>query len=137
MSMLNRILYVDDEADIRTVVQLTLEAGGGLNVVTAGSADEAFEKLANWVPDLMLLDVMMPGTDGPTLLARLRGDPRYRNIPVVFMTAKALPREIEGFKALGALDVIPKPFDPFTLASTLRTIWARHRKAGANPGNAT
>lgn len=129
MSTLKHILYVDDEEDIRTVVQLTLETGGDLNVMTAGSAEEALERLANWSPDLILLDVMMPGTDGPTLLTRLRVDPRYRHIPVVFMTAKALPREVDGFKRLGALDVIAKPFDPFTLAASLRALWIRRQKA--------
>lgn len=133
MSGLKHILYVDDEPDIRTVVQLALEKGGDFNVVTAASAVEAFSRLENWLPDLIVLDVMMPGTDGPALLAQLRTDSRFSHIPVVFMTAKAQPRELEVFKALGVLDVIAKPFDPFTLAANLHAIWIRSHKAADEP----
>jgi two-component system, OmpR family, response regulator len=133
MSSLKNILYVDDEPDIRTVVQLALERSGDFSVVTAASADEALGRLESWRPDLIVLDVMMPGTDGPGLLAQLKKDDRFRHIPVVFMTAKAQPRELESFKALGALGVIAKPFDPFTLAAELHALWTRGRKSSVRP----
>ena len=78
-------------------------------------------------PDLILLDVMMPGLSGPSTLERLRADPATAAVPVIFMTAKVQPHEIAEYKTLGALDVIPKPFDPVTLADTVKSIWSRAR----------
>ena len=75
------------------------------------------------VPDLVLLDVMMPGMDGPTTLGHLRERPEFTDIPVVFITAKVQATEVEYFKSLGAVDVIAKPFDPVTLASQVQAIW--------------
>jgi CheY-like chemotaxis protein len=78
------------------------------------------------LPDLVLLDVMMPYVDGPETLARLRADPALAPVPVVFVTAKTLPSEMERFRALGALDVIAKPFDPMRLLDQVQTLWERH-----------
>jgi CheY-like chemotaxis protein len=79
--------------------------------------------LPDITPDLVLLDVMMPGTDGPTTLQRMRADPRFANIPVVFVTAKAIPAEVARFRGLGAVAVIAKPFDPMQLGQQIVTIW--------------
>jgi CheY-like chemotaxis protein len=79
--------------------------------------------LPDITPDLVLLDVMMPGTDGPTTLQRMRADPRFANIPVVFVTAKAMPAEVARFRELGAVAVIAKPFDPMQLGQQIATIW--------------
>ena len=76
---------------------------------------------AKWRPDLILLDVMMPVMDGPATLRRLRENPQTADIPVVFMTARAQTRELDHFKSLGAAGVIVKPFDPMTLAASLRS----------------
>jgi HPt (histidine-containing phosphotransfer) domain-containing protein len=76
--------------------------------------------VADWMPDIMLLDVMMPVMDGATTLASLRSNPRTADIPVVFMTARAQSRELDLFRSLGAIGVIPKPFDPMTLAASVR-----------------
>ena len=122
---LNKILYVEDEADIRTVAQLALEMVGGFTLEVCGNGEEAVRTGPIFNPDLILLDVMMPGMDGPTTLAALRQHPSLQNTPVIFMTAKVQPKEIQGYKELGALDVIAKPFDPMTLAEQVRTIWAR------------
>lgn len=122
---LKRILYVEDEPDIQAVARLALEALGGFEVEVCGSGQEALEKAPSWLPQLILLDVMMPGMDGPGTLAKLRAIPSLSTIPVIFMTAKAQPSEILAYQAMGALDVIPKPFDPMTLAATVKTIWAR------------
>jgi diguanylate cyclase (GGDEF)-like protein len=120
-----RILYVEDEPDIRQVAQMALEGVGGFTVHACSSGAEALSVLPQFKPDLILLDVMMPGIDGPTTLARLRELPGAEGIPAVFMTAKVQPHEIAELKAIGALDVIPKPFDPMTLSQTVGSIWAR------------
>lgn len=119
------ILYVEDEPDIQHVVKLALETVGGMQLTVCSSGPEAIARAAAVPIDLILLDVMMPQMDGPTTLMHLRKIPMLTQTPVVFMTAKAQPSEIAYFKSLGALDVIAKPFDPMTLATTLRAIWAR------------
>jgi two-component system, OmpR family, response regulator len=125
-SALTRILYVEDEADIQAVARLALEAVGGFTVRICSSGEEALREAARFSPELILLDVMMPGMDGPTTLARLREQAPFARTPVVFMTAKVQPAEVAQFKSLGALDVIPKPFDPMVLAGQVRAIWERH-----------
>lgn len=124
-STLNTILYVEDEPDIRTVAQLALETVGGFTLKVCGNGEEAVLAGPSFKPDLLLLDVMMPGMDGPTTLAALRKAPSLKDTPVIFMTAKVQPSEIQQYRDLGALDVIAKPFDPMTLADQVRDIWAR------------
>lgn len=124
---LERILCVEDEPDIQEVTRLALEMVGGYQVMICGSGQEALDKANGFAPDLILLDVMMPDMDGPTTLRHLRSDPATSNIPVVFLTAKAQPAEIEHFRTLGALDVISKPYDPLNLAARLNDIWNRSR----------
>lgn len=120
---LQRILYVEDEVDIRTVAKLALEAVGGFEVVVAASGDEALICVRDFVPDLLLLDVMMPGMDGPATLHALRALSETESVPAIFMTARALPGELAALKAEGALGVITKPFDPMALADQLRAFW--------------
>ncbi|MBT9591485.1 MAG: response regulator [Thiobacillus sp.] len=122
---LSTILYVEDEPDIRTVARLALETVGGFTLRVCGSGEEAVEAGPAFKPDLLLLDVMMPGMDGPTTLAALRENPALKETPVIFMTAKVQPSEIQRYRDLGALDVIAKPFDPMTLADQVRNIWKR------------
>lgn len=122
---LKRILYVEDEPDIQTVAQLALEAVGGFTLETCSSGAEALEKIDAFNPQLILLDVMMPGMDGPTTLGRLREMPKFAATPVIFMTAKVQPSEVASYKQIGAVDVIPKPFDPMTLASQVQDVWTR------------
>jgi two-component system, OmpR family, response regulator len=117
---MTRILYVDDEPDIREVAAMSLELDPALEVRSCASGYEALDMAAEWKPALILLDVMMPGMDGPTTFGRLRERPTTAEIPVVFITARAQAREADGFLALGAAGVIPKPFDPLTLAATVR-----------------
>jgi len=120
---LQSILYVDDEPDIREVVELSLGLAPDLAVQSCGSGEEALELLATSRPDLVLLDVMMPGLDGPATLARMRADPALAGIPVVFLTAKAMPTEVQRFLSLGAVAIIPKPFDALKLADQVKTLW--------------
>ncbi|MBT5873027.1 MAG: response regulator [Candidatus Latescibacteria bacterium] len=120
---LNRILMVEDEPDIQTIARLALEAVGGFQVEICDSGNRALEVAPNWKPDLIMLDVMMPGIDGPTTLQRLREIPELKQTPVIFMTAKVQPQEVAGYKNMGALDVVAKPFDPMTLAEKVKSIW--------------
>lgn len=126
MTDLKHILYVEDEPDIQTVAKMALELVGQFTVVVCSSGEEALQKAEAANPQMILLDVMMPRMDGPTTLAHLKQMPQFHNTPVVFMTAKAQPKEVEHFKSLGAVDVIAKPFDPMALPDALREIWARH-----------
>jgi two-component system OmpR family response regulator len=117
-----KILIVDDEEDIRRIARLALGKVGKMDVVEAGSGTEGVRKALEEAPDAVLLDVMMPGLDGPSTLAALRSNPATASLPVVFLTAKAMPGEIERLKDLGARGVLTKPFDPMTLAAELRAI---------------
>lgn len=122
---LQRILMAEDEGDIATVAKMALETVGGFTVEACSSGAEALERFERFKPDLVMLDVMMPGQDGPATLAALRGLPGGATIPVVFMTAKVMPSEIEELMSLGVLGVVAKPFDPMTLSDTLRELWNR------------
>tara|TARA_R110001583_G_scaffold48568_3_gene152175 strand:- start:964 stop:1341 length:378 start_codon:yes stop_codon:yes gene_type:complete len=116
-------MHVDDETDIRAVTALALEALGGYTVESCGSGTQALERLETFTPDLLILDVMMPGMDGPVVLKALRQLPALRELPVIFMTAKVQPQEIDQLLSLGACGVIIKPFDPQTLSSEVEALW--------------
>jgi|SRR5581483_11370459 len=120
---MNKILQVEDEPDIRAIARIALEDVGGFVVEAAESGVEALQRAETFRPDLILLDVMMPGMDGPTTFQALRRSPSTAAIPVIFMTAKVQSHEVERYKALGALGVLPKPFDPMTLADQVRALW--------------
>ncbi len=116
-----RILHVDDEPDIREIVEMSLGLNADFEVRACACGAEAIATAAEWSPFLILLDVMMPGMDGPTTLTHLRKNPRTADIPVLFMTARAQAREVQQFISLGAQGVISKPFDPMTLAFSVRS----------------
>ncbi len=122
---ISRILYVEDEADIQAVAKLALEQVGRFTLEVCSSGQEALEKAAQFSPQLMLLDVMMPDMDGPTTLGKLRDICGLENVPVIFMTARVQPHEVDKYISMGALDVIAKPFDPMTLSNQIREIWNR------------
>jgi CheY-like chemotaxis protein len=126
---LQRVLYVEDDADIRTIATLALETVGGLTLAACAGGAEALERAPQFAPQLLLLDVMMPGMDGPTTLERLRALPGTAATPVVFMTAKVQANELAHYRELGALGVITKPFDPMTLAAQVQDLW-RQAPAG-------
>jgi CheY-like chemotaxis protein len=123
-SPLCRILYVEDQPDIRLVAKMALEVVGGFTVMACASGQEALNCAPDALADLLLLDVMMPGMDGPSTLQALRELPATAHTPVVFMTAKVQAAEVALYKAMGALEVISKPFDPMKLSGQLRQIWA-------------
>jgi two-component system, OmpR family, response regulator len=122
---LRTVLYVDDEPDIREIVQIALGLTQGLTVHTAQSGEQALTLARELRPDVVLLDVMMPGLDGPGILGRMRGDCKTAPIPVIFMTAKAMPKEVALLLKMGALGVIAKPFDPMRLSTQVTSLWKR------------
>lgn len=122
---LKRIVHVDDDEDIRTIVQIALEVVGQIDLIQFPDGPTALEGVEGSNPDLFLLDVMMPGMNGEELSRRLRGFPDLANVPTVFVTAKAEDSFARQLMSEGALAVITKPFDPMTLADTLRDMWKR------------
>jgi len=116
-----RILLVDDEPDIREVVDVSLGLDREFATRACASGADALVTAAEWSPSLILLDVMMPLMDGPTTLANLRKNPRTAHIPVVFLTARTQASEVEQYISLGAQGVLSKPFDPMTLAASVRS----------------
>jgi two-component system, OmpR family, response regulator len=115
-----RVLYVDDEADIRDVVEISLGLDPAFEVRSCASGGDAVAIVAEWPPDLILLDVVMPGMDGPMTLAQLRERRETAKVPVVFLTARAESSERDRLLSLGAAGVIAKPFDPMMLAGLVR-----------------
>ncbi len=120
---LKRILYAEDEPDIQEVTILALETLGEFLVKACRSGSQIIELARSFQPDLVLLDVMMPDMDGPTTLTALHGTAGFESTPVIFMTAKAMEREIQQLKDMGALAVITKPYDPATLCARIEEIW--------------
>lgn len=126
-----KVLIVEDEPDLRLIVRLSLRERG-VTVVEAASGADGVEVARTERPDIVLLDVMMPAMDGPTTFEALRTDATTCGIPVVFLTAKAMPSEIDRLLALGAAGVLVKPFDPLALADELARILGRP-DAGSSP----
>ena len=125
MNQPKRILYVEDEADIRVIAEIALEVVGGFTVTSCASGQDALVAAERARPDLLLLDMMMPGMDGLSTLEALRALPGTANTPVIFMTAKVQAPEVAHYLSVGALDVISKPFDPMALAQQIRSIFSR------------
>ena len=117
-----RVLIIDDEEDIRHIARLSLSRVGGMEVIEAGSGPEGLRLAAETLPDAILLDVMMPEMDGPSTLAALRSDPALAAIPVVFLSAKAMPSELERLVQLGARGALAKPFDPMKLPAQFKAV---------------
>lgn len=110
-----RILIIDDEDDIREVAALSLESVAGWEVIVAGSGPQGLARAIEHMPDAILLDVMMPGMDGPTTFRELRKNPTTAKIPVLLLTAKVQSSDQRRFADLGVDGVLFKPFDPMTL----------------------
>jgi len=116
------ILLVDDEDDIREVATISFETIAGWRVSSASSGSEGLAKAIAERPDLILLDVMMPGMDGPATFARLQADPATQEIPVILLTAKTQGADLRQFEELGVTGVLTKPFDPMTLPTQVTDI---------------
>ena len=117
-----RVLYVDDEPDIRTVAVMSLQLNKDFEVHECASGADALQMARDWQPHVVLLDVMMPEMDGPMTRAAMRGDAATSDIPVVFVTARTQPSELERLLELGVTGVIAKPFDPMTLAQQVTAL---------------
>lgn len=120
---LKRIAYVEDEPDIRAVAELALTMVGGYELNVSEDAEQAIRNIPAFAPDLILLDVMMPGMTGPELYGQIKKIPGVSKTPVIFMTAKALKHEVKLYRELGAVGVIPKPFDPMKLSTQVQELW--------------
>ena len=125
------LVLVDDEPDIRTIASMALEQLGGWSVLEAGDGASALEMILAHPPDLVLLDVMLPDTDGPTVFSQLRRHAATRRVPVIFMTARTQAHERARYADLGALGVIEKPFDPMQLAAEIDRLMAQEIQPGA------
>ena len=121
---ITKIMIVDDDEDIRLVSELAARRVGKWDVVLAATGEEALDRARSEQPDVILLDVMMPGTNGPATLKMLSEEPATNGIPVIFLTAKVQKHEVEHYLALGAKGVILKPFDVMTLPDEIRRIVA-------------
>jgi|TARA_B110000908_G_scaffold129166_1_gene151742 CheY-like chemotaxis protein len=117
------ILHVDNEQDTLEIVKLALEFIGGLEVIQCDSGTQALEVAKEYVPDLLLLDVMMPEIDGIETLRWLREIPTFEHTPVIFLTAKVMPEDQKMLLECGAVSIIQKPFDSMTIASDIVEIW--------------
>jgi CheY-like chemotaxis protein len=120
-----RICYVEDDEDIQRIVRMSLERVGKMTVEVVSDPTQALQAFAAFQPDLVMLDWMMPVMDGPELFRMMKERPETRALPVVFITARASPRDLEELKALGAAGTISKPFSPKDLPDQLRAIWAK------------
>jgi len=121
---LNRICYVEDDEDIQRIVRMSLEKVGKMTVEVVGDPITAIERIAAFKPDLVMLDWMMPGMDGPELFRKMKEYSHTKELPVVFITAKASQRELDELRTMGALGTISKPFSPRDLPDQLRALWA-------------
>jgi CheY-like chemotaxis protein len=122
---LKRIMYVDDDPDLQDIVSLGLETRGGFTVTCCDSGNQALEEIAIFKPDLVILDMVLPGMNGLQLLARMRELPGVPWIPVIFLTSKIRPDQVEEYKELGVIGVINKPLNPLELRHQVREIWER------------
>ena len=122
---LQRICYVEDDEDIQRIVRMSLERVGKMTVEVVSDPMVAIERMAAFKPELVMLDWMMPGMDGPTLFRKMKTLAETASLPVVFITAKATSRDMEELLVLGAAGTISKPFSPKDLPDQLRTIWAK------------
>ena len=117
-----RILVIDDEQSIQTIITISLEKFGGWQVLTASSAAEGLQVARSESLDAILLDVSMPNVDGYECFRNLRSHPDTQSIPVIFLTAKVLPRDLRRFNELGVDGMIAKPFNPVTVWQEIKTI---------------
>jgi two-component system OmpR family response regulator len=121
--LLKRIMYVDDDPDLQDIVRLGLETRAGFTVTCCDSANQALEEIPGFKPDLMILDMVLPGMSGLQLLERMRKLRGVPWIPVIFLTSKISPHQLEEYKELGVIGIINKPLNPLELRHQVREIW--------------
>jgi two-component system, OmpR family, response regulator len=124
-----KILYAEDDMDLHVITRLALEDCPQFQLQTCINGQEAVDALARFRPDLIILDVMMPKMDGVTAFNVIRSMPEFAQVPIVFLTARIQPAEVETYKQLGAINVIGKPFDPVALPHIIEEIWTKYRRS--------
>ena len=122
---LERICYVEDDEYAQLIVRMSLEKLGKMIVEIVSDPNLAIETISRFNPDLVMLDWMMPGMDGPALFRKMKQEPELAALPIVFITAKTMPKELDELIALGAAATISKPFSPKDLPEQLRAIWSK------------
>jgi len=122
---LQKICYVEDDEDIQRIVRMSLERVGKMTVEVVTDSLKAMDVMLAFKPDLVMLDWMMPGMDGPALFRKMKTDPVLGALPVVFITAKATQRDTDELLKLGAAGVLSKPFSPKDLPDQLRAVWSK------------
>lgn len=125
MAELSKILHVDDDEDILEITRMALQMVDDFELDQFSSCPPALDAIADVKPDLLLLDVMMPGMTGPEMWDAVKAMPTLDGLPVIFMTAKAEERLAQDLRGRGALEVVTKPFDPMTLGARIREAWER------------
>ena len=128
---LKKVLLVDDQRDIRSIATLSLGKLGGFTLRACASGQEALDCVLEFAPDLLLLDVSMPGMDGMATLDHLRA--LGVAAPAIFFTARIGPEELARQRSHGAIGLVPKPFDPLKLAHQIKELWARHHEGSQAP----
>lgn len=126
MKVLKKILYAEDELDIQVIVDAIIKNMSDYEIKFCNNGQEVLDVVEDYNPDLILLDVMMPEVDGLTAFHRLQENPNTKNIPVIFMTAKAQVHEVQNFSKIGVIGIITKPFDPMQLCSNIEEIWEKN-----------
>jgi CheY-like chemotaxis protein len=127
MEVFERVMCIEDDEDIRTILDFSLGGMGGFTISLCESGPQALERVEAFRPQLVLLDVMMPEMSGPETLIKLRALPVMQGVPIVFLTAKAMQDEVEALLECGATGIIVKPFDPVTLPQNIRIYWEHGR----------
>ncbi|MGJ8546234.1 MAG: response regulator [Sulfitobacter sp.] len=120
-----KLLHVEDDADIREIAEMALSLSGEFELVQCESGEAALNKVQEFTPDVLLLDMMMPGMTGRQTLEKMREMPQLVDTPAIFMTARAQHGEIEEMRSAGAVDVISKPFDPMSLGEQIKAAIAK------------
>lgn len=126
---LKRILYLEDDLNLQKFVNISLSDIGKYELKVCGSGREVLEEAEEFNPDLFLLDIMLPDMSGPSVLKELRNNPKFKDTPAIFISAKFIGHEFKAYRELGVLAVIRKPFDPLTLPSTIKAIYEEDHEA--------
>lgn len=126
MKDLKKILYAEDETDVQTIVEVSIWSTSSYQIKICDNGKILLDCVEEYDPDLILLDVMMPEMDGITTLQNLQANEKTKDIPVVFITAKAQSHEVKLFNESGVIGVITKPFDPMTLGANITELWERY-----------
>ena len=126
---LRNILCIDDERDILDIAKFALETLGHYRLHICCGGKEAMRDAPSMRPDMILIDVMMPGMDGIEVFKALRQVPALTDVPIAFMTARVQPSEMLRYLEMGAEGIIPKPFDPMTLPGAVESLWEGRKKS--------